>query len=66
MLLGFLLYFDFLITQVGKNVSFAHLLNTLMERNRLCSSVLCADSSTAPCGWDEGLTEGNTWRVQNS
>lgn len=65
-LLGFPLYFDFVTTQVGKNVSFVHLLNTWMEKNRLCSSLLCADSSTAPCGWNGGLTEGNPGRVQNS
>lgn len=64
--LGFPLYFDFLTTQVDKNVSFVHLLNTLMERNRLCSSLLCAGISTAPCGQDGGLTEGNPGRVYNS
>lgn len=58
-LLGFPLYFGFLITQVDKNVSFGHLLNTLTEEMRRRSSFPCADSSAAPSGWDAGLTEGN-------
>lgn len=57
MLLRFPLYFGLPITEADKNVSFVHLLNTLREKTRRCSSFPCADSST--WGRDVGLSEGN-------